>query len=65
MDPTPAHAYTIGQRVRSRSLYHTDEVGTVVVIHPTPPRPGYIVEFAGGACAFLREDDLEAAGADG
>jgi hypothetical protein len=59
METPGTHAYAVGQRVRSRGLYHTGEVGTVIILHPTTPRPGYIVEFAAGACVFLREEEAE------
>jgi hypothetical protein len=64
VEPPPAHPYTVGQRVRSRSPYHAGQVGTVIKVHPTTPRPSYIVEFADGACVFLREAELDPAGAD-
>jgi hypothetical protein len=48
--------------VRSRTAYHASEVGTVITVHPTALRSGYIVEFAGGGCVFLPEEELEPAG---
>jgi hypothetical protein len=47
MDQPPAPAYTVGQRLRSRSPYHAGEVGTVIRRHSTRPWAGYVVEFAG------------------
>jgi hypothetical protein len=49
-------AYAVGQRVRSLSSYHRGDLGTVIARHPGD-RPAYVVECAGGACAFLRADE--------
>jgi hypothetical protein len=38
-------------------LYHRVEADTITRRHGTAPTPAYVVECAGGACAFLREDE--------
>jgi hypothetical protein len=58
-------AYAVGQRVRALSNYHRGEVGTVIRRHGAAPTPAYVVEFAGGACVFLREHELKPSGVDG
>jgi hypothetical protein len=37
-------------------------VGTVIIRHPTTPRPRYVVEFAGGTCVFPKKVAAESAG---
>jgi hypothetical protein len=54
----PAHAYAVGQPVRSLSSYHRGEVGTVIARHPGD-RPAYVVQFAGDSCVYLIENELE------
>jgi hypothetical protein len=61
MEPPGNPAYAVGQRVRSLSSYHGGEVGTVIRRVAAEQTPAYVVEFARGFCALMREDELELA----
>jgi hypothetical protein len=41
------------------------EKEAVIRRHRAAPTPAYVVEFAGGACVCLQEDELEPTGVDG
>jgi hypothetical protein len=61
--PSRTHAYAVGQRVRSISVYHSGKEGTVIRCGGLTSTPAYVVEFAGGAQFVLWETELVVAAA--